>query len=327
MWGVASRLRRWIRHLVSRLLRRVCLGIVEESLPIVAQLVRYQESQPSERMSSYNRTDDPLANEDYFAGLKEDLIALGVPVEVTRVDRDDFARWLNGFPLIARHYESLGDVWIEKCLEHYLVHRLMDISAVDTYIDVAACGSPWAGILRRKGIRAYRLDLRYPKGVHGIDIGADASATQLPDGFATVLSAQCAYECFEGDADIGFVQEASRILAPTGRYAIIPLYLDDTHYVALSPHIDQAERAVEADARKVWRDDGRRSPFSRHYSPEAFKVRIFDNIPADMQGKIVFFSNLPELMRSYPGQRVYCFFAFVCSKKGNIGQDRQRGVS
>jgi len=38
----------------------------------------------------------------------------------------------------------------------------------------------------------------------------------LPDGFASVLSLQCAYECFMGDADIRFVEEAGRFWIKNG---------------------------------------------------------------------------------------------------------------
>ncbi len=79
----------------------------------------------------------------------------------------------------------------------------------------------------------------YPEGIHGINIGADAADTNLPGAFASAMSAQCAYEAFAGDADIRFVGEAARILDHGGRYAIIPLYLDDTYFIATSPYCSQ----------------------------------------------------------------------------------------
>ena len=88
----------------------------------------------------------------------------------------------------------------------------------------------------------------------------------MPDDFASVLSLQCAYECFMGDADIRFVEEASRILDKKGRYGIAPLYLADIHFVSTSPYCNQAEVVIEPEARKVWKDDKYKVPFSRHYS-------------------------------------------------------------
>jgi ubiquinone/menaquinone biosynthesis C-methylase UbiE len=126
----------------------------------------------------------------------------------------------------------------------------LNINENDLYIDVAAAGSPWAGTLNKKGINSYRLDLTYPKGMHGINIGADASHTELPDEFASVLSLQCSYEHFMGDADIRFLKESSRILNKSGRYAIIPLYIDDTYFVATSPFLNQAKITIEKEAKK-----------------------------------------------------------------------------
>ena len=124
--------------------------------------------------------------------------------------------------------------------------------------------------LNKQGIKSYRLDLAYPAGIHGIDIGSDAGDTKLPDAFATVLSAQCAYECFMGDADIRFIKEAARILKSKGKYGIVPLYLDNDYYISTSPYCNQKEVVIEAEAKKVWRDDAFKVPFSRHYSPNPF---------------------------------------------------------
>ena len=158
------------------------------------------------------------------------------------------------------------------------------------------------------------MDLSYPEGINGIDIGADAGDTKLPDSFASVLSSQCAYECFMGDADIHFVEEASRILDKKGRYGIAPLYLADIHFVSTSPYCNQADVIIEPEAKKVWRDDEYKVPFSRHYSPESFAARIYSRIPDGMEGKILYFKNLDEVMTHYSGQRIYCFFMFLCQK-------------
>ncbi len=208
----------------------------------------------------------------------------------------------------------MSDIFIEKCLEHYLTFRYLNISAGDVYIDIASSGSPWAGILNKRGREAYRLDLSFPKGINGNDIGADAGDTKLPTDFASVLSLQCAYECFMGDADILFIEEASRILDRKGRYGIVPLYLADVHFVSTSPYCNQEYVTIEAEAKRVWRDDEYKAPFSRHYSPESFSERIYSRIPPEMEGKILYFNNLDEVMRHYPGQRVYCFFMFLCEK-------------
>ena len=130
-----------------------------------------------------------------------------------------------------------------------------------------------------------------------------------------MLSLQCAYECFMGEADIRFVEEAGRILDRKGRYGIAPLYLADIHFVSTSPYCNQADVIVEPEAKKVWRDDRYKTPFARHYSPESFAERIYSRIPDGMEGKIFYFKNLDKVMKHYSGQRIYCFFMFLCEKK------------
>jgi hypothetical protein len=161
--------------------------------------------------------------------------------------------------------------------------------------------------------------MAYPEGIHEVNIGADAGNTKLPDGFASVLSAQCAFECFMGDADIRFVSEATRILNEKGRYGIVPLYLDNTYFVATSPYCNQQDIVIESEAKKVWRDDRFKAPFSRHYSPESFWERIYSQIPESMTGKVLYFRNLPEVMKHYPGQRIYSFFMFYCERLTRYG--------
>ena len=311
-----GKVKRKITSKISNILRCAVRRELEDALPIIPQLIEFQNSAKEDRQSFYDHTKDPIGSIGFYEGLKDRLLSAGVSVESVDIDIPDFERWLNDFPEIRRHYENMGDVFIEKCLEHYLTYRLLNISAGDVYIDVASSGSLWAEILNKTGgVKAYRLDLSFPKGTNGIDIGADAGDTKLPDGFASVLSLQCAYECFMGDADIRFIEEASRILDKKGRYGIAPLYLADIHFVSTSPYCNQAEVIIEPEARKVWRDDEYKVPFSRHYSPESFAARIYSRIPDDMEAKVFYFRNLDEVMRHYPGQKVYCFFMFVCEKR------------
>ena len=309
-----GKLKRLIAGKISNILRSAVRSEIENALPIIPQLIEFQNSAKKDRQSFYDHTKDPLGSIGFYEGLKDRLLSKGIPVESVDIDISDFECWLNDFPEIRRYYEKMGDVFIEKCLEHYLAFHHLKISKNDVYIDIAGAGSPYAEILNKRGIRSYRLDLVYPEGIHSVNIGADAGNTKLPDGFASVLSAHCAYECFMGDADIRFVEEASRILNKKGRYGIIPLYLEDIYFVSTSPYCDQAKVKIEPEAKRVWRDDEYKVPFSRHYSPESFAERIYSRIPEDMEGKILYFKNLDKVMRHYPDQMIYCFFMFLCEK-------------
>lgn len=313
---LVNRAREWVkdklRSLIADLVRSEVQKTMEYMLP---QLIQFYNSPKENRESYHNHGRDPLGNMGLFSSLKDRLLAVGVPVEEVDIDISDFECWLDEFSEIRKHYERMGDVLVEKCLEHYLAFRHLKISKDDVYIDIAAAGSPWASILNKKGIRSYRLDLAYPKGIHGINVGADAGDTNLSDGFCSVMSAQCAFECFMGDADVRFVKQVARVLNKKGRYGIVPLYLDDTYFVATSPYCDQNKVKIESEARKVWRDDEYKVPFSRFYSPESFQKRIYFNLPTNMTGKVLYFKNLADVIKHYKGQKIYCFFMFYCEKR------------
>ncbi len=306
-----------VRGRIANLFRAEVQKVKEDMFALIPQLIEFQNSPREDRQSYHDHTMDPFGNRGLYAGLKDRLLAIGVPVEGVDIDVSDFERWLDDFSEIKKYYQSMGDIFIEKCLEHYLTSRHLKISDDDVYIDIGGLGNPLADILNKRGIRSYRLDLVYPEGIHGINIGADAGDTKLPDGFASAISAHCAYECFVGDADTRFVREAARILSEKGRYGIIPLYLDDTYFVATSPYCNQQDVKIESEAKRVWRDDEYKVPFSRHYSPESFKKRVYSSIPESMRGKVLYFKNLTDVMKHYQtkGQRIYCFFMFYCGKR------------
>ena len=301
-----------IRNKIKAVIRSEVGRALAEILP---QSLEFCHSAPEMRQSFHDHTRDPVNNYDTYVALRERLDQTGVRVEYTSIDVADFRKWLSAYPEIDAAYRGMSDVYIEKCLEHYLSFTYLNLSSQDTFIDIAAAGSPFSGLLRRHiGLTAYRLDLSYRKGVHGRDIGADAGDTGLPEGFATALALHCAYECFMGDADVRFVHEAARILKPGGRYVIVPLYLDNTYFNSTSPYGHQDGVVIDSGALKVWRDDPYIVPFARHYSPESFVERVYSHIPNDMTGTVYFISNLPDVWKAFEGQRIYCYFLFRCTK-------------
>ena len=275
---------------------------------IEAQLGQFENCSAEERQSFYDE------NRNYYE-FKERLIELGVPVKDIEIDINDFEMWRKMNPAMENSYKRLGDVFIEKLLEHYLTYTLLEIKVGDVFIDVAASGSPWADTLSERGIESYRLDLSYERGINGRDIGANASDTKLPDNFASVLTLHCAYECFMGDADRLFIKEAERILKNNGRFAIVPLYFDPIYLILTSPYCDQGEVIIDPGAKKVWRDDKYKAPFSRHYSPEVFVKRIYSKLNT-LKGQLYFVNNIGEIQQAYPDQKVYCYFTFVGRKNG-----------
>ena len=309
------RLKGILKNRIAAIARAEARKVTDEWLLLLPQLMAFQQSKPEERQSFYDHTKDPVGNRPVYIRIRDRLAAAGVTVEDVDVDIPAFKQWLGEFPEMHAFYRKLATPTIQKCLEHFMVHRLLDLKPGDIYLDIAASGSPWARFLRARSIEAYRLDLCYPKGIHGIDIGADAADTGLPPGFATAMSAQCAYNCFMGSADTRFFAEAARLLKPGGRCAVIPLCLDDTYFVTRSPFMLVPDFTPDTGALCVWRDDEHRVPFSRHYSPEAFASRVMSVMPPELDGRVLFLRNLVELGREFPGERLYGYFMLTCVKK------------
>ncbi len=210
--------------------------------------------------------------------IRDDLVAAGLAVRPYTVDAAGFRDWLQRASFPAEYSDSYGKVFVEKALEHHVGASLLGLGAGDVLIDVAAAHSPWFRMAERMyGCSAYALDLRFPPGISGNRIGADATRMPLPDGFATKLALHCAYEMFEGDADIRLLPEARRVLAPGGKMVILPLYLHNFYFADSHPLCDRRGLDYQG-AERVWRDDGNHVRFSRKYSVAAFLDRVVRNL-------------------------------------------------
>ena len=318
--NLAAHLKARIKSRLERAVKSAAREEIRDLLPLMPQLVEFQKSPVTDRQSYYDHTKDPQGNLAVYAGLKDRLRSLNIPVEDVDIDIVDFERWCKRTGRLKHHYRRDGTETMHRCLQHYLVSRILKIGPGDVYIDVGAQNSPFAEILNRRGVRAYRLDVAYAQGIRGIDIGADGADTKLPDGFASVLSIQDAFQHFAGDADTRFVKEAARVLNGNGRFGIIPLYVDESSFVAVNPFCDIRRLPRDPDAKMVWREDGVEVDFSRCYSPESFQRRIYAHVPQTMAGRVLYFRNLGEVMQRYPGQTIYSFFMFYCERSAPTGK-------
>ncbi|PCJ62021.1 MAG: hypothetical protein COA79_04870 [Planctomycetota bacterium] len=308
---VKTKIKSFIKHIVDTEVDKRVNEIVS-NLPAILEA---QNCPDEDKQSFYDLSKNPEKNYQKVLKLKSQLEELGVTVQEEQIQIEAYERWKNNFPEITSKYKSLGDVSEEKCLEHYITYTYLDLKNSECFLDVAAAGSPFVDILNNKNINSYRLDLVYPSGIHGKNIGGNACDSGLDDNFVSSMALHCAYECFQGDADIKLMKEAGRILKPKGSMGIIPLYIDEIYYNSTSPFCNQDEIPFDSEAKKIWRDDTFKVPFSRHYSPEAFYNRILKQTPSSLETKILFFSNLPELMDHYTGQRIYCYFLLLTTKK------------
>ena len=184
--------------------------------------------------------------------IRADMEDSGLQVSPYRINVADFRGWLDRATFPKEYADSYGSLFVEKALEHYIGAQLLDLQAGDTFIDVAAAHSPWFEIAERLyGITTYALDLSFSPGIQLKKIGADATATPLPDAFASKMALHCAYEMFEGDADIRLIPEAERVLAPGGRMVILPLYMHNFYFADSSP-LANRRRLDYQGAVRVW---------------------------------------------------------------------------
>ena len=303
---VKSKLQNYIKSEIENEVQSQLLQ--KDFIQIFTQLQQFN-SAPDEMLSSRVEALTDIKN------LVDRFEQLGVKIVRERIDFDDFDLWIENYPEMREFYYHLGDVKIEKLLEHYLTTKYLNISGEVVYIDIAAASSPFAEIISKHvGCQAYSQDLIFDEGIHGNKIGGDAGNMPVPDNFADVMTLHCAYECFQGDSDIRFIKDAGRVLKINGRLGIIPLYIDDVYFVKTGPKYDKSKVKVEHEARWIWRDDQWDSePFSRHYSPESFKGRIIDN-SSGLECELIHFTNLEELRSKYTGQRIYCNFMLRAKK-------------
>jgi hypothetical protein len=260
--------------LVSRAVKRIqkkgLLDTAGFALHILSGLADFYLNPFAKKQSRLTKLD--------YNRIKRDFEARGIEVVPYQIDINEFKAWLSEAKFPEYYSKSYDDVFSEKALEHYVGSKLLDLYKGDVLIDVAASSSPWLEISERMyDCTTYALDLGFPPGINGKKIGADATAMPIPSGFATKMVLHCAYEMFEGDADIRLLPEAYRVLAGGGKMVILPLYMHNFYFADSSPLSDRRDLDYQK-AERVWRDDGHRVRFSRKYSVEAFSDRVVNNL-------------------------------------------------
>lgn len=213
----------------------------------------------------------------------------GNPVKQIRIASADFQE----FKTIYK--DGRPGVENQKLLEYFISYRFLDFSSSDVYIDVAAQDCPFAFFVGDTfGCQAYRQDLYYMKrGIHGRDIGGDASRLPLGDGSVSKISLHNSFEHFEGSSDIRFIREAQRALGIGGKMIIVPVFFEDKY------RIQKDSGWVDENKKKhLW---GKGARFSRFYDPGQFDERIVRN-SVSMNIQFYFIENIQELSSDCYGQ-------------------------
>lgn len=176
------------------------------------------------------------------------------------------------------HYQS-RNTFKEKSLEHFLSAKFLELSNDDVYLDIANCYSPVPEIYSELyGCKTYRQDLIFPQGINGNMIGGNAGNLPVEDGFATKMALHCSFEHFEGDADIRFIKEASRVLRSGGRLCIVPLYLF-TKYAIQTDVAAWPAKGLEFDPyATIYIAEGWGERHGRFYDVYNLRKRIMSNL-------------------------------------------------
>lgn len=200
----------------------------------------------------------------------------------------------------------------EKLLQHYLSLKFLDIQANDVYIDVASNTSPMKRIVRnlRSGVATYSMDLKYPPGINGDNIGCDAGATPLADGSVSHMSLHCAFEHFAYGADCRFIREAERILRAGGRVCIVPLYMLKEYSIQVDPTWEADISVRDPEEAQVVYVRGYNVDYGRFYDAKSFEERIVQNL-GSLKAIVYRISNLEDLEPDH----CYSNFALVLEKQ------------
>ena len=180
------------------------------------------------------------------------------------------------------YYRGRDLMRLKKIREHFMAARLLNLQKEDIYLDVASQSSPAPAVYEWLfGCRVLRQDLQYPPGRHGRVIGGSAGHMPLEDGSVTKMALHCSLEHFEGDEDIAFIREASRVLVPEGRLVIVPLYLSDEYFVYTQPslwaHLPQEQWPVFPKDAVVYASKANRNRHERYYDARHFIERLVKN--------------------------------------------------
>jgi hypothetical protein len=205
----------------------------------------------------------------------------GIPVKIFNCSTEDLQVWIDKAELMEFNYLSPPQ---KKVLEFFFSFKLLEISDFDCVLDAAGGESRYL-VAVKKHIANVTLILQdhiYANitNKHGIKIiGGDISDIKLPDASIDKIACHHAFEHFKGNKDQLFVKEIARLIKPTGKAVIIPIFISTGYYECWNTNTnmrfdDTSTLLLDVTSTLPGGDgDGH---FARVYNPAIFKKRICD---------------------------------------------------
>ncbi|HEY3297106.1 MAG TPA: class I SAM-dependent methyltransferase [Armatimonadota bacterium] len=275
--------------------------------------VRFEDGVSALKSKGYEVVVGPVPNtdSDAIAATLAKAHDAGLDVEDYRVDVDAYRSYVQEAGYLNRYTDYYPTNIHEKSLEHFIALSLLDVQPGDVFIDLASENSPLPEIVRRlKNATTFSQDIMYADGIHGDQIGGDACAMPVEDGFASKAALTCSLEHFEGDADICLFRELKRVLKPGGMVAVIPFYLFERAAVQTDPTISvPAGVKFDQDA-AVYCAPGWGNRHGRFYSPKSFSERILREVGDSFTFNFYHITSAKDVHES-----VYAVFAFTATRR------------
>ncbi len=243
------------------------------------------------------------------------LRALAIEPVDYRPEQKAFADFCARFPFPESYLAAFpAAIRLEKQFEHFVAHDLLGLDGytqADTYVDIAACASPWVEMLRQgSGLPAIAIDLAVAHSYSQLPYyqQQNATATRFGDASVSGASLQCAYEMFQGNDDIALLAELARVLRPGGRCVIAPLYLH-THHCGYSTPEYYGRGYADSGAREYLRRDCWGVPFSRKYDADTLLRRVL--LPIEQHGMRYRLHMLRNAQDIAPGLYCHCILEII----------------
>jgi SAM-dependent methyltransferase len=236
--------------------------------------------------------------------------AIGLPIERQSVDVNYYDSFYKSAEYETRYPDYYRANQREKSFEHYWAFHVMEPKAGFRYIDIGSERSPLPEIFDRlSGSITYSQDLSYPPGMTDKRIGGDAAQLPVPDAFFDGAVVTCSIEHFEGESDIGFMREMTRVLKPGGKVLVLPLYIHTVGCYYTDP-VCVAQGDVPYDPKlDVYCVKGWGNRHGRIYSASTLWNRLIEPNP-EIDFCVHYLKDAEKL-----GSSVYCRFALLGTRK------------